>query len=131
MVDDLQREFELRIEPGTSRFDPDDDRWRAQVSQLYSGLGDEVGGIRRDDVSVPGTKGEISNVILSLGSAGAFTAMAEYLRAWLGRDKSRSLDVSWTVDGEEHSVSIRGESMDNASFQALAAAAAARLKYRP
>ncbi|MDQ6949616.1 MAG: hypothetical protein M3256_26055 [Actinomycetota bacterium] len=131
MVEDLQRNFELRIEPGTSRFDPDDDRWRAQVSQLYSGLGDEVGGIRRNHVSVPGAKGEISNVILSLGSAGAFTAMAEYLRAWLGRDKNRSLDVSWTVDGEEHTVSMRGESMDNASFQVLAEAAAARLEHRP
>jgi len=128
MGDDSHRGFELRIEPVTSRFDPDDDRWRAQVSQLYSGLGDEVGGVRREHVSIPGAKGEIATVILSLGSAGAFTAMAEYLRAWLGRDKGRSLDVSWTEDGEEHKVSIRGEAMDNASFQALAEAAATRLE---
>ncbi len=128
MGDDSHRGFELQIEPVTSRFDPDDDRWRAQVSQLYSGLGDEVGGVRREHVSIPGAKGEIATVILSLGSAGAFTAMAEYLRAWLGRDKGRSLDVSWTEDGEEHKVSIRGEAMDNASFQALAEAAATRLE---
>ncbi|MDQ6796624.1 MAG: hypothetical protein M3011_01135 [Actinomycetota bacterium] len=131
MGDHSQGELELRIEPGTSRFDPEDDRWRSQVSQLYSGLHDEVGGLRRDHVSVPGAKGEIANVIIAIGSAGGFTAMAEYLRAWLGRDKSRSLDVSWSADGEEHTVSIRGDGMDNASFQALADAAAARLHSRP
>ncbi|MGI9022457.1 MAG: hypothetical protein ACR2HV_04355 [Acidimicrobiales bacterium] len=66
-------------------------------------------------------------MILALGSAGAFTASVEYLRAWLGRDKSRSLEVSWSADGEEHTVSIRGDGMDNASFQALAEAAGRRL----
>jgi len=131
MGDESQGGFELRIEPGTDKFDPDDDRWRTQVSRLYSGLGDEVGGIRRDHVSAPGAKGEIANVIIAIGSAGGFTAMAEYLRAWLGRDKSRSLDVSWSADGQEHTVSIRGDGMDNASFQALADAAAARLGNRP
>jgi len=131
MGDDSHQGFELRIDAATSRFDPEDDRWRTQVNQLYAGLGDEVGGLRRDHVSVPGAKGEMATVILSLGSAGAFTAMAEYLRAWLGRDKGRSLDVSWTEGGEEHKVSIRGEAMDTASFQALAEAAAARLENRP
>ncbi len=131
MGEDSQREFELRIEPATGRFDPEDERWRTQVSQLYSSLDDEVGGIRRDHVSVPGAKGEIANVIIAIGSAGGFTAMAEYLRAWLGRDKSRSLDVTWSADGEEHTVSIRGDGMDNASFQALAEAAASRLEGQP
>jgi len=125
--DDSQERFELRIDVGTDRFDPDDDRWRDQVAQLYSGLDDEVGGLRREHVSVPGAKGEVSNVILALGSAGAFTAMAEYLRAWLGRDKSRSVEVQWSEGTEQRSVSIRGDGMDSDSFQALAEAAAARL----
>ncbi len=131
MGDDSQRGFELRIEPATDRFDPDDDRWRSQVSQLYAGLDDEVGGIRREHVSVPGSKGEIANVIIAIGSAGGFTAMAEYLRAWLGRDKSRSLDVTWSEGDKQHTVSIRGDGMDNASFQALAEAAAGRLDSEP
>ena len=131
MGDDSQRQFELRIDVGTNRFDPEDDRWRDQVAQLYAGLDDEVGGVRREHTSVPGTKGEVSTVILALGSAGAFTAMAEYLRAWLGRDKSRSVEVKWSEGTEERSVSISGDGMDNASFQALAEAAAARLAAQP
>jgi len=127
-ADDVPQAFELRIEPGTGRFDPDDDRWRTQVSQLYSGLRDEAGGeVRHHHVGVEGTKGGIDTVILALGSAGAFTASVEYLRAWLGRDKSRSLDVTWSAEGQEHTVSIRGDGMDDASFQALAEAAAARI----
>jgi len=128
MPDDFPQAFELRIEPGTAKFDPDDDRWRNQVAQLYSGLRDQAGAeVRRRHVGVEGTKGGIDTVILALGSAGAFTAAAEYLRAWLGRDKSRTLDVTWSADGQEHSVSIRGDGMDNASFQALAEAAASRM----
>lgn len=130
MAEDSQQRFELTIEPFTTRFHPDDERWRAQVSQLHSALADEIGGVRRHRVPVHGAKGGVETVILALGSAGAFTAAAEYLRAWLGRDKTRSLEVSWTADGHQHVVTIRGEAMDASSFRAVAEAAARRLEGR-
>ncbi|MGH8905542.1 MAG: effector-associated constant component EACC1 [Egibacteraceae bacterium] len=114
--------YELVVEPGTDRFDPDDDRWRAQVGNFYAGLHSEVGGVRREWSEAPGTKGGFETVVLALGSAGAFAAAVEYFRAWLGRDRTRSIQITHTVDGREETFAIHGEAIDNAVLQALAAA---------
>ena len=119
--------LELRIDPRTDYYAADDERWRAEVSQLLSGLDQQVGGVRRERSPVAGTKGGLESVILALGTAGAFTATVEYLRAWLGRDRTRTLEISWTVDGQEQSVSIRGEAIDQSALQQLAGAAAMRI----
>jgi hypothetical protein len=60
-----------------------------------------------------------------------FTAALEYLRTWLGRDRSRSLEISWTDGGETKSVSIRGEAIDQSVLKTLADAAASRLGETP
>jgi len=116
--------FELRVEPRTDRFDPDDDRWRDQVSAFYRELDDEVGGVHREHVGVAGTKGGLETVVLALGSAGAFTAAVEVVRSWLGRDRSRSLDIAWSSEGATRRVTVRGEHIDGSALRALAEAAA-------
>ncbi|MGH9149319.1 MAG: effector-associated constant component EACC1 [Acidimicrobiales bacterium] len=123
--------LELVIEPATDRFDPDDERWHDQVGDLMLGLRKEVGGVRREVTPVDGTKGGVAQVILALGSAGAFTAAVEYFRAWLGRDRTRRLEVSWEVDGERQSVSVQGDAIDQSAIRALAEAAARRLGGAP
>jgi hypothetical protein len=120
-------EIELTLEPRTDHYDPHDDRWRAEVSDLLSGLDREVGGVRQERSPVTGAKGGVEAVIVALGSAGAFTATVEYLRAWLGRDRTRSLEISWSVDGQEQSVSVRGEAIDQSALQQLAGAVATRI----
>lgn len=119
--------FEFQLEPTTERYDPDDDRWRDQVSDLYVDLDEEVGGVRREVTPVAGTKGGLEAMVLALGSAGAFTAAVEVFKAWLRRDRSRGLDISWSSDGATHRVSVRGDDIDAEALQAVAEAAAKRI----
>ncbi|HLM05709.1 MAG TPA: hypothetical protein VK402_11045 [Blastococcus sp.] len=123
--------LDLVLEPHSDRFDPDDDRWRRQVGDLYRGLDDELGGVRREGRPVEGTKGVVDTVILALGSAGAFTAAVEMVRAWLSRDRGRSLDVSWEVDGRKERVTVTGAAVDNEAIDTIASAVAARIGEKP
>jgi len=123
--------FELVLEPRTERFDADDERWLEQVSLLFQELQREVGGITRRHEPVAGTKGGAEMVIMALGSAGAFTAGLEMLRSWLGRDRSRRLDISYTVDGRTETVSIAGDAIDNDAMAKISDAVATRLGSAP
>jgi hypothetical protein len=86
--------FEFAIEPRSDDYQPDDDRWRDQVAGLYSALQDQADVVRWGS-AVAGTKGTLDAFVVALGSAGAFTATLECFRAWLGRDRSRRIDVRW------------------------------------
>ena len=119
--------FDLVITPVSDKFAADDDRWLDQVSTFYRELDTEVGGIRRETKPVENSKGGIEAVILALGSAGAFTAGVEFFRAWLGRDRSRSLTVSWTDNGKPETVTVSGDNIDQDGLHLVAAAAAARI----
>lgn len=123
--------FELVLAPGTASFDPEDDRWRQQVSLLFTNLEAEVGGVRREFTTVAGTKGSAASVILALGSAGAFTAALQFFRAWLDRDKSRHLEVGIDVDGRHERIVLRGGGLSEQAFETLVTAAATRLAAEP
>ena len=124
--------LDLVLEPRTERFDPDDDRWRRQVSDLVNGLDAEVGGVRRKTERVAGAKGVAADtVILALGSAGAFTAAVEFLRAWLTRDRSRRLDLSWEADGRTERVTVSGDAVDMTALNRVAEAFADRIGEKP
>ncbi|MFP5319336.1 MAG: effector-associated constant component EACC1 [Acidimicrobiia bacterium] len=120
--------FELVLEPQSGRYDPDDERWREQVGQFVDALRREVGGVRRERTAVEGTKGSVETLIVALGSAGAFTAAVEFFRSWIGRDKSRSLDICWTAEEGQCRVSIRGDAVDQTTLQVVAEAAARQLR---
>lgn len=119
--------FEFRAVPASERYDPDDDRWRDQVNDFYSELDREAGGVDRRREAVEGTKGGVETVILALGSAGAFTAAVQFFRSWLGRDRSRSLEVSWTDGESTRTVSVKGEAIDDDALEKIATAAAKRI----
>jgi hypothetical protein len=121
-----QRVFELVIEPRTDEYSRDDDRWQAQVATLRRDLQTQVDTVDRAR-PVPGTKGTIDELIVALGSAGVFTVMVECIRAWLGRDKSRRIDVRWDEDGVERFVTFRGDAVDSETVREIARAAAARV----
>ncbi len=120
-------EFEFQVKPKTEYYRADDDRWRVEVSQLIDGLDQEVGGVRQEQNPVAGKKGGLESVIVALGSAGAFTAAVEYFRAWLGRDRTRSMEITWMVNGQEQRVTIRGEAIDQSALRDLAGAAAMQI----
>ena len=117
------RRLELVIEPRSADYDPDDDRWRAQVGTLHQELAAQVDTYQRGRSS-PGTKGTVDQLIVALGSSGALTAAVECFRAWLQRDKSRSIDVRWDEDGQERHVTFSGDNVDAATVQAITRAAA-------
>jgi hypothetical protein len=118
--------FEFAIEPRSDDYQPDDDRWRDQVAGLYSALHQQVDVVQRGR-AVEGTKGTIDTIILALGSAGGFTATLECFRAWLSRDRSRSIDVRWDENGAERFVTLTGDAIDVDSVREIAKAVAQRV----
>ncbi|HEX6421057.1 MAG TPA: hypothetical protein VFZ77_21315 [Acidimicrobiales bacterium] len=104
--------------------DPDDD------------LDDLVAGLRRcagDDAvthhqSPRLAKADtVESIVLALGSAGVLTAAVEVVRSWLGRDRRRSVAMSWHEDGGLESVTISGDNLDDQSVGAIVDALAKRL----
>jgi hypothetical protein len=118
--------FEMAVVPHSADYQPDDDRWRDQVVGLVSELHRQVD-VERRGAPVEGTKGSLDEVIVALGSAGAFTAMVECLRAWLGRDRSRRIDVRWDENGQQRYVTLTGDAIDLDSVREIAKAAAHRV----
>lgn len=126
MPDVTAGRFELAVEPYNEQYRADDDRWRDQVATLYEELHAQVDVIARDQ-PVSGAKGSLDQLVIALGSAGAFRAAVDCFRAWLARDKDRRIDVRWDEDGVRHHVTLIGEGMDAESAREIARAAAARV----
>ena len=118
--------FEVAVEPRNDEYHTDDDRWRDQVATLYSELHAQVDTVRRG-YPVEGSKGAVDQLVLALGSAGAFSAAVGCFRAWLRRDRGRRLDVRWEENGVEHFVTLTGDAVDAESVRMVAQAAARRV----
>ncbi len=117
--------FEVVVEPHNDSYDPDDDGWRDQVATLYADLDAQVDTVRRGR-PVEGAKGAVDQLVIALGSAGVFGAVVDCLRAWLGRDRDRRIDVRWVENGVERSVTLTGETVDARTMREVARAAMAR-----
>jgi hypothetical protein len=99
-------------------YDDDDPRWFAQTAILVHDLGHDTGSLGLHRTPVPGTKGAVDQLILSLGSAGAFSVAVQVIRAWLSRDRRRSVELTFTdARGTTRTVRV---SADNAGADALA-----------
>jgi hypothetical protein len=116
----------LRVEPSSSRFDASDDRWIDQTTGLVGELR-EVGDVDLARAPGTGTKGATAEILLSLTSAGVLTATVELLRAWLSRDRSRSVKLSWDEEGELRDVELSGDDLDDAAFDRIIGSVAGRL----
>jgi hypothetical protein len=124
----MAEQVDVKIEPSSDRFDPLDDRWLEQVDGFADELDQEVGGVARERRPVDGGKGfDLASIVLSLGSAGAFTATVELVKSWLSRDRSRSVRLSWSETGEVREVELKGSDLDDASFDEIVRSAAQRL----
>ena len=86
MVDDsfdLDFPIQVILTPQNDELDPNDQRWVAQLSDLYDRLRDDLGTLEVVRTPVPGTKGSIETVIVALGSSGTIYAALEAFKAWL------------------------------------------------
>jgi hypothetical protein len=119
--------IELTVAAESDRYDAADDRWLAQANDLYADLRRDVSGYRVESTQVTGTKGVVDAAILALGSAGAFSAAVQCIKAWLARDKSRRVAITWTQGGQEQRVVLEGDAIDVKSLQRLVEAIGQRL----
>ncbi|MEV7625236.1 hypothetical protein [Actinoplanes sp. NPDC089786] len=118
----------LTIKPGTDRYDPESDAWADQEQELFDELHREVGGVRRDATPGAGEKGVVETVLIALAGAGAFNGAFECLRAWITRDRTRRVEISYTVDGRAESFVLSGHGIDSAEYDRLVKFAMARLE---
>lgn len=115
----MSGEVQLSVQPLSRRLDELDDLWLDQVGAFAVELRAAA-----DDLSMvgeprPGTKGLLGSIVVSLASAGSITAMVELAKAWLGRDRTRSLKVSWSAEGEIQSLELSGAGLDDDAFDDL------------
>jgi hypothetical protein len=87
----MAQNLDIGLLPRSDRYDEEDERWREQVADLVHELRVETDAMKVSRTPVPGTKGSVDELILTLGSAGVFTTAVDVLRAWLARDKTRSV----------------------------------------
>ncbi|MFF1921890.1 hypothetical protein ACFVW8_15120 [Streptomyces sp. NPDC058221] len=124
----MASDVELTLAAGTGKFHPDDRRWLHQVATLHTDLREEAGAVSVRDASEEGAKGAMAAATLVVGSSGALTAAVACFRAWLVRDKTRTLTVTWTDDqGAEQTLTVTGSNVDQASFQVLTEGVGRRL----
>ena len=87
--------IELIVEASSDVLSADDDRWIDEVDRFHRELEDDLGRdvVRRETTPQAGMKGGLASVIVSLGSAGAFTAAAAVFHDWVGRAGDRTITV--------------------------------------
>jgi hypothetical protein len=72
-----------------------------------------------DSAPAPGTRGNLDQLIISLGSAGAFTAFVELIKSWLGRDRGRKLIVKFFENGKPQAIELTGVAADEAVLERI------------
>jgi hypothetical protein len=119
----------IGLSPTSEKYDADDERWRDQVADLVADLRAETDAVSREWTPVPGTKGGIDELVLALGSAGVFTTAVEVLRAWLSRDQTRAVELSYTDrDGHEQRLSVTATHADDSALAPVIAAVAQQIQ---
>jgi hypothetical protein len=111
---------EVAISTETAKYAPDSPQWQREVAALHTELHRETGAVTTESTPVPGTKGTADDVILALGTSGALVSAVQVFRAWLNRDKTRTITATWTDDdGKERRFTLTGENIDQQSLTAL------------
>ncbi|MBU2669430.1 hypothetical protein KOI35_38550 [Actinoplanes bogorensis] len=117
--------LELLLVARNDRYDDEDPRWLDQIADLTGDLRRETEALRRTREAVPGTKGMAEQLVLALGTAGAFHTTLEVVRAWLARDRHRALTITVTsADGAERTVVVSARNASRDAWQPLIDAAA-------
>jgi hypothetical protein len=121
--------LDVTLVPHSDKYEDDDDRWRDQVADLVRELRLETEALAVARTPVPGTKGALDQLVLTLGSAGVFTTAVDVLRAWLARDRTRSVELEYRDGrGEHQRLSVTAENAGEEALAPLVAAVAARIQ---
>jgi hypothetical protein len=124
--------IEMQLIAHSDRYDDEDPRWLDQVADLTSELRRETEAVRHRREPAPGAKGAADQMILALGTAGAFKLAVDVVRTWLARDKSRSLRITVSgPDGSPRTVELSAENAGGDAWQPIIEAAARLSQERP
>jgi hypothetical protein len=112
---------EIEVHLRTEKFEEDDERWANQQTELITEIRREVGTVTVRRENSPGHKGALETIILALGPAGAFQAATTCFQAWLARDRTRRIELSWTRNGVTESFTLEGKDINDETFSRLEA----------
>ncbi|GIF41597.1 effector-associated constant component EACC1 [Actinoplanes xinjiangensis] len=128
----MPQTLEIGLVARNDRYDDDDQRWLAQTAALVQDLRRDTGSVRLDRTPVPGMKGAAADqVILALGSAGAFSVAVQLISTWLGRDRHRSVELTFTdAEGTPKTVRVSAENAGSDAMAPLIMAASELAKER-
>jgi hypothetical protein len=128
----MSESVRVGVIPMSDRYDADDDRWQDAVADLIEDLRVETGALHVERTPVDGMKGSVDELLLTLGSAGVFSAAVDALRIWLARDKTRSITLTYQDrDGTEQHLDVRATHADADTLAPLVNAVADRIAAGP
>ncbi|WP_406154782.1 hypothetical protein OG806_01425 [Streptomyces sp. NBC_00882] len=112
-------ELRVSVTASSERFDADDDRWLSQVRLLQDDLGRETRLVTGQPTTVrPGTKGGWLPDVAVLLTPAAVAGVVAVVKAWLVRDRDRTVHLAWEVDGRKGEFTATASTSDNATLQA-------------
>ncbi|MGW3283581.1 effector-associated constant component EACC1 [Streptomyces sp. NPDC001002] len=112
-------ELRVSVTATSDRFAVDDDRWLSQVRLLHEDLGRETPLVTGRPVAVrPGTKGGWLPDVAVLLSPAVVAGVVAVVKAWLVRDRDRTVHLAWEVNGRKGEFTATASTADNATLQA-------------
>ncbi|MFJ6086324.1 hypothetical protein ACIQI8_33545 [Streptomyces sp. NPDC092369] len=112
-------ELRVSVTATSDRFAADDDRWLSQVRVLHGDLGRETRVVTgRPTAARPGTKGGWLPDVAVLLSPAVVAGVVAVVKAWLVRDRDRTVHLAWEVNGRKGEFTATASTADNATLQA-------------
>lgn len=112
-------ELRVSVTASSERFDADDDRWLSQVRLLQDDLAREARLVTGQPTRArPGTKGGWLPDVAVLLTPAAVAGVVAVVKAWLVRDRDRTVRLAWEVDGRKGEFTAVASTADNATLQA-------------
>lgn len=104
-------------------YDADDPAWRQQAGVLREALRAAEVDVESSLEPVAGEKGGVAEWVLTLSSSGAISAAVVVMRDWLGRMRTRRLEVTIDEDGRQAKYLVEGSSASDETLKAVLVAA--------
>jgi hypothetical protein len=106
----MNSELEISIKPQSEKYSTEDSRWQSQIDDLITDFQKQIGTVRKNITPEPGKKSGLEEILVSLGTSGAITAMIKIFKTWLDRDKTRNIKIKTVRDGkvEEFEINSTG-----------------------
>lgn len=126
---DTEPVLTLVVVPRSDDYEPTDPRWRSEVTTLTRALEQQVA-VEQQATAAEGKKFGVIELVAVLGSAGAIRAAVQAFQAWLKRDRSRHLTLTWEIDGQPGRIDLDGEAASEEGTRQVLQAALDKLSRR-